>query len=264
MNTVTQLDEVSLEAGVPEAGLPTPMAVLHSLIDRGHGYECLVIDPPWKYEDEGCRGGAAKHYDTMLIDEIAALPIPSLHFPHSHVHLWLWVTNHMVDAGHQLLRHWSLRHIGMLTWVKTTREGAPALGTGRYLRGSTEHLLCATAGKTQFRRHDIPTWFAAPVLGHSIKPEFPYRVAREVAPIGAMCLELFARTPRHAWTTWGDEIPGYLCEADPSSYLDVIEGDLSLQTLWDARALGATDIHVQPVMAAASQMNAAKFSAFFS
>ena len=48
----------------------------------------IYADPPWRYTQKGLQGAAEKHYPTMGIDEICALPVADLAAPDS-VHFFV-------------------------------------------------------------------------------------------------------------------------------------------------------------------------------
>lgn len=45
-------------------------------------YDVIYADPPWSYRQHGTgpksRGNAAKHYNTMTVEDICALPVRQL------------------------------------------------------------------------------------------------------------------------------------------------------------------------------------------
>lgn len=41
-------------------------------------YSVIYADPPWRYERSKVQGAAEKHYPTIGIDELCALPVPEL------------------------------------------------------------------------------------------------------------------------------------------------------------------------------------------
>lgn len=49
---------------------------LQKLIDTGKKYSTVYADPPWKYSNQATRSATNKHYSTMTVEEIIALPIP--------------------------------------------------------------------------------------------------------------------------------------------------------------------------------------------
>ena len=38
-------------------------------------YGIIYADPPWSYQNRGTRAAAAKHYDTMTIEDIKKMPV---------------------------------------------------------------------------------------------------------------------------------------------------------------------------------------------
>lgn len=166
----------------------------------GEAYQAIVIDPPWDWGDEGDvdqYGRARPIYATMPIDQIAALPVATFAAPNAH--LYLWITNRSLPKGFALLDGWGFRYVTMLTWVK------PSFGMGNYFRGSTEHVLFGVRGSLPLLRHDVPTHFTAPRPGlHSAKPDAFYELVQTSSP--GPWLDMFARTERPGWATWGAEM----------------------------------------------------------
>ena len=133
----------------------------------------------------------------MTPEQIAALPIGSL--AGTDGHLWLWVTNATLFAGHAVMEAWGFTYRSCLTWVK------PGLGLGSYyLRNNTEHLLFGTKGKAPILYRSQPTWLFAPKQDHSHKPEEQYAIIERCSP--GPYLELFARRKQPGWHVWGNEI----------------------------------------------------------
>jgi N6-adenosine-specific RNA methylase IME4 len=90
----------------------------------------------------------------------------------------------------------------LITWAKTR------IGLGQYFRGQTEHVLFATSGKA---RVPPPSRRSSTLLGadplekriHSRKPVALYSVIEEVSE--GPYLEMFARSKREGWDSWGNE-----------------------------------------------------------
>lgn len=160
-------------------------------------FSCVVIDPPWRYDNVATRGAAEDHYPTMSLDELAALTIPAA----ADSHLYLWVTNGFLRQGFDLLDAWGFTYKTVLTWCK------PSIGMGNYFRNNTEHVLFALRGKLPTQRNDIGTWFEAPKTRHSAKPESFYDLVERCSP--GPFLEMFARRRRldlgGEWHFWGNE-----------------------------------------------------------
>lgn len=162
-------------------------------------YPTIVADPPWKYGNQRgavARGHARKHYSTMTVEEICALPISDMAEPNAH--LWLWGVNQLLDRAFEVCRAWGFEPVTMLTWCKKQP------GVGYYLRNNTEHCLLATRGKPIVPEDKpIASWFVWPRSKHSQKPEAFYDLVEQVSP--GPYLELFARRNRLGWSTWGNE-----------------------------------------------------------
>jgi N6-adenosine-specific RNA methylase IME4 len=168
-------------------------------------FRTVVADPPWlptlhrntvgrrigKY-----RGGPQRQYRCLDLSEICAMrPVTA-----SKAHLWLWCINQHVDWGYIVARAWGFEPMQMITWVKD------GFGTGQFQCNSEQVLLCRKGGpidnafgKTQ------GTWFNWRRGRHSEKPEAFFDLVIRVSR--GPFLEMFARTTRLGWSSWGDEVP---------------------------------------------------------
>lgn len=159
-------------------------------------YRTIVADPPWRYESAATKADAGKHYETMSLEEIAALSVPEL--ADTSCHLWLWTTNAFMEDALWLVRCWMFRPMTILTWCKRQP------GVGFYLRNNTEHCILATRGRPLVPENKVmASWFIWPRAEHSRKPDAFYDLVEQVSP--APRLEMFARRQRLGWDTWGDE-----------------------------------------------------------
>lgn len=82
--------------------------------------------------------------------------------------------------------------------------GRLQIGMGHYSRAAHERVLICRRGRATFKRHDVPSVHFAPRGRHSQKPE-SFRALFESCAAGPY-LELFARTERPAWMSWGDQV----------------------------------------------------------
>ena len=159
------------------------------------GFATILVDPPWPLQS------GEKHYRTMSLARIKALPVGSL--AARDAHLWLWTTNALLPRAYEVAEAWGFTVRSPLTWVKF-RLG---LG-GRYqLRNATEQLLFCTRGKAPLGSRSQPTWFNAPVQEHSRKPAEQFAIIERVSP--GPYLELFARRrpeSNQPWAVWGDQV----------------------------------------------------------
>jgi N6-adenosine-specific RNA methylase IME4 len=84
------------------------------------------------------------------------------------------------------------------------QDDLPALvGMGYWTRANSEVCLLATRGKPKRLNADVRQGIIEPRREHSRKPDcVPGRIERLVA---GPYLELFARTTRPGWDSWGNE-----------------------------------------------------------
>ena len=159
------------------------------------GFATILVDPPWPAQS------GEKHYRTMSLARIMALPVGAL--AARDAHLWLWTTNALLPRAYEVAEAWGFTVRSPLTWVKF-RLG---LG-GRYqLRNATEQLLFCTRGRAPLGSRSQPTWFNAPVTEHSRKPAEQFAIIERVS-LGPY-LELFARRrpeSNQPWAIWGDQV----------------------------------------------------------
>ena len=195
---VLSQDSAGKAAGsVRKAGVPTEGAGSSPTIPGlpPGGFATILVDPPWPLQ------GGEKHYRTMSLARIKALPVGAL--AARDAHLWLWTTNALLPKAYEVAEAWGFTVRSPLTWVKF-RLG---LG-GRYqLRNATEQLLFCTRGRAPLGSRSQPTWFNAPVTEHSRKPAEQFAIIERVSP--GPYLELFARRRPESnlpWAVWGDQV----------------------------------------------------------
>jgi N6-adenosine-specific RNA methylase IME4 len=136
-----------------------------------------------------------RHYGTMPVEDVCRLVPPSE--PQSH--LWLWVLSQHVDWGYTVARAWGFEPIQTITWCK------PGLGAGRF-QCNTEHVLVCRKGSRQGNPFGMTggTWFTWSRGRHSEKPAEFFNLVESVSP--GPYLEMFARTKRLGWSSWGNEV----------------------------------------------------------
>lgn len=174
-------------------------------------YSCIVCDPPWWYN---LRKNDVTHrnritYESMTLEEIAALPIKDICDPAGTV-LFLWTTNNHLPSAFKCLEAWDFELKTVLTWVKVTKSGSVHIGTGHWLRSATEHCLIATRGKVPaFAGRGMTnqsTVLQARRRQHSRKPDEFYTLVDELCPRDRFTkLDIFSRQTREGWDTWGDQ-----------------------------------------------------------
>lgn len=177
---------------------------LNKLLLQGKTFGTIYADPPWSYGNQGTRAATDNHYDTMSIEEIAALPVASLASEQSHIHLW--TTNAFLHDSFHLLEHWGFEFKSLLVWDKDR------FGIGNYWRLQTEYLLLGTKGGLTFSDHSQPNIVRMTRTQHSAKPEAIRKMIEKVSP--GPRLEMFARRVATGWTCWGNEIEKTMFDAD--------------------------------------------------
>lgn len=164
-------------------------------------YRVIYADPPWSYNDKqdtDYYGGAEKHYGTMPLDEIAALPIERI--AEKNAVLFLWTTNPLIFDSKQIFEAWGFTYKSMFIWDKVKT------GMGHYNSVRHEMLLICTRGSCT---PDTPRMFDSVQSierssNHSEKPQ-EFREIIETLYAGEK-IELFARVKREGWDVWGNEV----------------------------------------------------------
>lgn len=157
-------------------------------------YATIVADPPWRFASAATKADAGKFYSTMALANICAMPVADL--AATDAHLWLWAVNGLMEEAHQVIRAWGFRPLTIVTWCKD------APGVGHYLRNNTEHAILASRGQPMVPdEKPLSTWYVWPRGTHSAKPAGFGDLVERVSP--GPYVELFARSPRLGWDSWG-------------------------------------------------------------
>lgn len=178
------------------------------------GFDLIMADPPWPFDlwsEAGEEKSPQAQYETMTLDEIAALPVG--HLADRNCILFLWATWPLIldrnDAGispaGSIMRAWGFRYATGGAWIKRTRSGKLGFGTGYRVRSSCEPWLLGINGDPETpgasRARNVIEGLARQ---HSRKPDEAYKWAERYMP-NARRLDLFARQSRPGWTGWGLE-----------------------------------------------------------
>lgn len=186
-------------------------------------YSIIYADPPWRYNQKGVNGAAEKHYPTMSIDELCALPVAEISASDSV--LFLWTTFPQLPSALQLIKAWgfSYKTVGFV-WLKKNRKSDSWLcGMGLWTRGNAEICLLATKGHPKRKAANVHQFIISPIREHSRKPD----EAREkiVALMGDLPrIELFARQTSPGWDVWGNEVESTLLNFGPTHISSGEEG----------------------------------------
>lgn len=180
-----------------------------------HGSAKVILaDPPWTFAVRSKKGEGRTpqaHYDTMTLDDIAALPVASL--AAKDAVLLMWAVDPLFDKAFDIIKVWGFTYkTKALTWVKTNADGSPFTGMGYWTRANSEDLLLATRGNPKRVFKDVrrllqgedPTLYSRR-REHSRKPDEQYDRIERLLP--GPYVELFARHRRPGWSSWGNQLP---------------------------------------------------------
>ena len=202
----------------PERTAPTAICSKDLL----SGFKTIVADPPWHEVGGGkIKRGADKHYSVIKDKDMAGVMLNAPCWrPATDCHLWLWVTNNRLPLGLEIMAVLGFRYITNLVWVKDK------IGIGQYLRGQHELCLLGVRGLTMMPpRRDVPSVLIAPRTIHSRKPAKAFEVFERVSS-GTPRLEMFARTERSGWESWGNEVAKFpIDKPDSRVYSGVNDGN---------------------------------------
>lgn len=167
-------------------------------------HDLIMADPPWQYKNYSRKGehkGAAAQYDCMTLEEIKALPVGQLASPDCV--LILWATNPLLRRAFGVMKACGFEFKTAGHWVKKTKHGKLAFGTGYLLRAAGEPFLVGTIGAPKVSK-SCRSIIEGAVREHSRKPDEAYQWAERLMP-HARRADLFARETRHGWNAWGNE-----------------------------------------------------------
>ncbi len=168
-------------------------------------YSVIYADPPWKYERNGVQGAAEKHYPTMSLTELKALPVKEL--ADDDCVLFLWATFPQLKEALELIEAWGFKYktIGFV-WLKKNRvSDGWFYGLGYWTRGNAEICLFATKGKPKRKSPAVHQFIISPIEKHSKKPdETRDKIVQLMGDVPR--IELFARQSPEGWDVWGNEV----------------------------------------------------------
>lgn len=185
---------------------------LRALIASGKRFPVLYADPPWAFKvwgnaGKGHKGGLAEnHYQTMTVEELAALPIGQL--AAKNATLFMWCVWPELPGALAVLKAWGFEYkTAGFVWVKHTKLNADKLhyGMGYWTRSNSEVCLLATKGKPERVDADVEQVILAAVGRHSEKPEEARKRIQRLV-LGPY-FEAFGRRPAKGWWVWGAEQP---------------------------------------------------------
>lgn len=183
-------------------------------------YRVIIVDPPWRYGNDGVNGAAEGHYQpdattgraTMADAEVLALPVGALAAKDAVV--LEWATWPKLDVALAAGVAWGFEYVTGLPWIKIIGDPSPDLfgelhispqyGAGWWVRGCSEPLLIWRRGDPKTPRTNM-VGLLSENFGHSRKPTSVHDLAEQMP---GPYLELFARTRRPGWDVYGNEVAG--------------------------------------------------------
>jgi len=169
-------------------------------------YKIIYADPAWQYDDKCLhRGGAERHYRTMSVDQIKALPINEI--ADNDCILFVWATFPKIQEALDVIKAWGFTYKTVaFTWVKKNKKADSFFwGMGRWTRSNAEVCLLAVKGNPKRLDMGVHSVIFTPIESHSKKPaETRERIIRLVGDLPRV--ELFARQTTQGWHAWGNEV----------------------------------------------------------
>lgn len=179
-------------------------------------YKTIVADPPWKYGPWGGNSGKTEKclgfknrtesrpipYPTMTIEEICGLPVATL--ADENCDLYLWTTQKYLRDAFSVLDAWGFKYCQTLAWCKAPR----GTGQGGLFCPTTEFILLGRKGAMpKNKKRQDSTWWKIKRHEnfHSAKPGFFMELIESMSD--SPRLEMFARSKRDGWHSWGNEVP---------------------------------------------------------
>lgn len=183
-------------------------------------YDIILADPPWNHEtwsDKGQGRSAERHYDTMDLDTIRALPVADL--AAKNCALFLWAIWPRIFDAQRVIEAWGFTYRTLAwEWLKLNPSGIGLkMGMGHYTRANPEPCLLAVRGRMPVAVRNERNVLIAPAREHSRKPDEQYAKIGRLYPEGRR-LELFARQRWPGWDAWGNEVESTIQLPDSDLY----------------------------------------------
>jgi N6-adenosine-specific RNA methylase IME4 len=163
-------------------------------------YPVIYADPPWRYEGSLSQSREIEaNYATLDLVDLLGLDVQAL--AADPAILFLWATSPKLPDALTLMDGWGFDYTTCAVWVKDK------IGPGYTFRQRHELLLVGKRGSMPTPgQSDRPgSVIEAPRTKHSQKPTVVYELIERMYP-GVAKLELFARTERDGWASWGNEV----------------------------------------------------------
>ena len=169
-------------------------------------YKVIYADPPWyfkSYSEKGEGRNATKHYQCSGLSDIISLPINNIAEGNST--LIMWVTDPFLQHAFKVIEAWGFNYKTVaFTWVKQNKNNQNYFkGLGYWTRANPEMALLATKGKPRRISSNVDQLVVSNRREHSRKPDEIYERIEQL--LEGPYIELFARTQRTGWDSWGNQ-----------------------------------------------------------
>lgn len=171
-------------------------------------YKVIYADPPWQfktYSKKGLGKSADKHYPTMSLEDIKALPVSKL--ADKDCALFMWTTIPFLRQSFDVMESWGFEYKTVtFVWIKRNRKSDGLFwGTGYWTRANSEICMLATRGNPKRESASVHQVIISHVEEHSKKPqEARNRIEKLMGDVPK--IELFARQRVDGWNAWGNEV----------------------------------------------------------
>jgi N6-adenosine-specific RNA methylase IME4 len=164
-------------------------------------FDIIYADCPWRYEFSEISREVENQYPTMTLQELRDLRLQLGEHINDIAVLFLWATAPKLLEALDVMKSWGFSYRTHAIWDKEK------FGMGYWFRGQHELLLVGTKGN-----YPPPTQkvrFSSVIretrINHSTKPQRVYEIIEAMCP-KSKYLELFARSKRRGWESWGNEV----------------------------------------------------------
>lgn len=181
------------------------------------GFRCILADPPWNFAAYSGDAGtphrtAEDHYPTMRLADMKKLPVADV--AARNCALFMWVVGSHIAEAIDLAEAWGFSYkTDAFYWLKQRMVDAqqadlftgdippPRMSFGYWTRKQVEPCLLFTRGKPSRLSKGVRQAIIEPIREHSRKPDCQYDRIEEL--VGGPYLEMFSRTSRPGWESWG-------------------------------------------------------------
>jgi len=184
-------------------------------------FACAAMDMPWHWQARAATRNhhisrsPQKHYPTMSIEAMRAIPMRDILLPDAHV--FFWITGPLLIKGVHLdlFDAWGLRPSSLaFVWIKTKAsfdmkllertpllENDLAMNLGLTPRQNAEFVVLGRRGNASRLSASVRQVIVSPQREHSRKPEEFYRRVQHYCD--GPRIDMFGGANRPGWTHWG-------------------------------------------------------------